>query len=134
MCAYPWPGNIRELGHAVESAMLMADGDELGLWHLPVLGENGSDERERSLPIIPTVTIEAAAPIAEEATEFSLEIAIDAASKRMLLRALKAAGGDCQHTARLLGISRYTVYRMVARHHLGSLRDYHSWPQNRPAH
>ena len=45
-------------------------------------------------------------------------------------RALKATDGHCEHTARLLGISRYTVYRMIARHRLGSLRDYHRWSQN----
>ena len=35
LCAYSWPGNVRELAHAVESAVLMADGDSITLNELP---------------------------------------------------------------------------------------------------
>src|ERR1700683_4871652 len=56
ICAYSWPGNIRELDHAVESAMLMADGAEIDLCHLPVSGHKGSDGPEKALPSIPTAT------------------------------------------------------------------------------
>ncbi len=33
--AYAWPGNIRELLHALERAMLFCDGDQLEIGHLP---------------------------------------------------------------------------------------------------
>src|SRR5690606_34410850 len=33
--AYPWPGNIRELAHAVEAAVLACDGPTIGVAHLP---------------------------------------------------------------------------------------------------
>jgi DNA-binding NtrC family response regulator len=35
MMAYPWPGNIRELGNAIERAMLFCDGETIGLPDLP---------------------------------------------------------------------------------------------------
>jgi len=35
LCAYTWPGNIRELLHALERAMLFCDGDQLEIGHLP---------------------------------------------------------------------------------------------------
>ena len=129
ICAYSWPGNIRELDHAVESAMLMADGDEIDLCHLPVFGNEGSDQPEKALPSISTATGEEASPVAKEAKGFSLEGAVAAASKEVLLRALKVTGGNGVLTARLLGVSRYTVYRMMTRHHLGAARDY-QWVPN----
>ncbi|MFN2437454.1 MAG: sigma-54-dependent Fis family transcriptional regulator, partial [Desulfotignum sp.] len=33
--AYTFPGNIRELRHIIESAVILADSDILGLQHLP---------------------------------------------------------------------------------------------------
>lgn len=134
ICAHSWPGNIRELAHAIESAVLLADGDEIELCHLPLFGNDGPDERDRAFQIIPAAIPEGATPIViEEPKEFSLEIAVGDASKAILLRALKATDGNCPDTARLLGVSRYTVYRMIARHRLGSARDYHNWSQHRPA-
>ena len=35
MCRYPWPGNIRELAHVVETAVLMTDLDRLTVSDLP---------------------------------------------------------------------------------------------------
>ncbi len=32
---YPWPGNVRELWHVIESAAILAEGDTIGLEHLP---------------------------------------------------------------------------------------------------
>lgn len=35
MMAYRWPGNIRELNHAIERAMLFCDGEVIDIEHLP---------------------------------------------------------------------------------------------------
>ena len=127
ICSYSWPGNIRELGHAIESAVLMADGDELQLRHLPLTGIDDSEEGQPSFQTISEQTGESAsAGNKEETNDFSLKIAVDGVSRELLVRALKVAGGDCVRAARLMGISRYTVYRMIARHRLGRARDYHN--------
>jgi len=139
LCAYSWPGNVRELAHAVESAVLMADGDSITLNELP---SNVLEGREASaVPIteVPTAAIPveipetsaAAAPAinAEVAGEskFSLDAAIREASKDALVRALNATHGNCHRAADLLGVSRYTVYRMLARYGLTESRGYRSW-------
>jgi two-component system response regulator AtoC len=131
ICAHSWPGNIRELDHAIQSAVLFADGDEIRLCHLSLFRSDGSDELERASPMVPTATLGEVSPIdEEEANGFSLEIAVSAASKEVLLRALKATDGNCLRAASLLGVSRYTIYRMISHHRLGSVRDYHNWTLN----
>jgi len=128
MCAHYWPGNIRELGHAVEAAMLQADGSEIRLCDLQMFEEDCADECKQPVEITemeshgpsPTATKELGA----ERKEFSLTHIVDAASKGVLLRALKINGGDCQRTALSLGVSRFTVYRMMTRHGLGSPQKY----------
>jgi DNA-binding NtrC family response regulator len=139
LCAYSWPGNVRELAHAVESAVLMADGDSITLNELPsnVLEgreESGTPITEMSSAAIPVGIPEASAAgvpaIGAEASgdsKFSLDAAIREASKDALVRALNATHGNCHRAADLLGVSRYTVYRMLARYGLTESRGYRSW-------
>jgi transcriptional regulator with GAF, ATPase, and Fis domain len=139
LCAYSWPGNVRELAHAVESAVLMADGDSISLNELPsnVLEgreESGTPITEMSSAAIPVGIPEAGAAgapaIGAEASgdsKFSLDAAIREASKDALVRALNATHGNCHRAADLLGVSRYTVYRMLARYGLTESRGYRSW-------
>src|SRR6266436_2761363 len=44
VCANEWLGNVRELGHAIESAVLMTDGDRIGVHDLPFHHENTASE------------------------------------------------------------------------------------------
>ncbi len=140
LCAYSWPGNVRELAHAVESAVLMADGDCVTLNELPsnvLEGRDASTEpiaEASSAAAIPIELPEAGAPSlpanGAEATgesKFSLDAAIREASKDALVRALNATHGNCHRAADLLGVSRYTVYRMLARYGLTESRGYRSW-------
>ncbi len=51
MESYPWPGNIRELQHTVEKAVILSDGKELGvkdlmLKHTPTIGYSTLNEVE----------------------------------------------------------------------------------------
>jgi transcriptional regulator with GAF, ATPase, and Fis domain len=117
--AYEWPGNIREFAHAMQSAAMLTDGDNICVGDLP-----------EYLSQIESVTGEAGAepPSAEDFSfsvqpaRFSLDEVINKASKTALLRALREAGGNCHRAAQLLGVSRYTVYRMIARYGLAPSR------------
>lgn len=134
LAAFEWPGNVRELAHAVESAVLMADSDRIGINELPEIVADcrrepaPAAEPENSIEVeIPQAPMSAASKAEENASPFSLDAAIREASKDALVRALTATHGNCHRAADLLGVSRYTVYRMLARYGLSETRGYRNW-------
>jgi transcriptional regulator with PAS, ATPase and Fis domain len=112
--AHSWPGNARELSNVIERAVIMADADHIEVEHLPAaLLEDRSDS-----PMAGAVA--AGDPVEEpldpqDESPVTLDAALQRASKDALIKALTESGGNCHRAARLLGVSRYTVYRMVAR-------------------
>jgi two-component system response regulator AtoC len=97
--AYRWPGNIRELRNAIEYALIMGDGDLIELEHLPpeLRGEG---------------------PTAEPPP---LTGPIEAAERGVILSALASAKGKRAEAARLLSMSRATLWRKMRAH--GLLRE-----------
>lgn len=97
---YRWPGNIRELRNCVESMVVLAGGPEIKLSDLPpeILQEESSPADADSQP-------------AEEKTPLSL-----AASERELIAAaLARCNGNRTAAAKMLGISRRTLHRRLAK-------------------
>src|SRR6202050_5002258 len=96
LCAFSWPGNIRELGHAVESAVLMADSDAITVSELPASVLDGREIPSAAIPEVSSAAVavempEAAGTIAAATTpeataesKFSLDTAIRAGSKDAL--------------------------------------------------
>src|SRR5713101_6742740 len=125
--AYEWPGNVREFAHAIQSAIMLTDNDRVCIADLP---ENlWAGELSAELSTIDQLdgfsdpeASEAQAPAEEDRAFFSLDAVINKASKGALIRALREAHGNCHRAAQLLGVSRYTVYRMIARYGLASHR------------
>ncbi len=87
---YPWPGNVRELKHAIERACILCRGSIIGLADLPP--EIG--EHEPAGPV----------PLPEGITE-------DEAS--CILRTLQDVKWNKTEAARVLGMSRQTLYRKL---------------------
>jgi DNA-binding NtrC family response regulator len=93
---YPWPGNVRELANVIERALVVARGTVVLPEHLPpLLLETRTDAPGR-----------AGAP----------ELSLEAAEREQILRALQASGGKRIEAARLLGLSRRTLYRKLDRY------------------
>ena len=114
--AYPWPGNVREFAHAIQSAVMLTDGDRLCVTDLP--GYLWEGEISAAQPEDHFEPENDAAGAADRRSRYSLEEVISRASKTALMRALRETGGNCHRAAQLLGVSRYTVYRMIARYGL----------------
>ena len=134
LVAHNWPGNVRELAHAIESAVIMSEGEYLTERELPEdLFDHAADEPiEQTSPAAavpefePEERVAPAAPAQPESKQwpYELEAVIREASKVALMRALEATHGNCHRAAELLGVSRYTVYRMLNRYGLAEGRAY----------
>lgn len=97
LVAYAWPGNVRELENVIERAVILADGDTLGLSELP-------DTVAR-----PAVT----ADHGPASANFCLKSARRAAEIEVIGRALQATGGNRSHAARLLEISDRALFYKI---------------------
>jgi transcriptional regulator with GAF, ATPase, and Fis domain len=119
--AYPWPGNVREFAHAIQSAVMLTDGDRLCVADLPGYLWEG-EISEAAQPDDQFEPENEAAGATDRRSRYSLDEVINRASKTALMRALRETGGNCHRAAQLLGVSRYTVYRMIARYGLAAHR------------
>ncbi len=92
LLAHDWPGNVRELRNRVERAAALGDGDMIGVDDL-----------------FPETTLDFAAP--REASAGTLDAAAKAAIKDRVRDALAKTGGNRSEAARLLGVSRTTIWK-----------------------
>ena len=86
---YPWPGNIRELRHAIERAVIMS--------------EDGKPSLDGLVPI--------AQGAAEPAT-----LNLEALEKQAILKAIAQHQGNLSQAAQSLGLGRTTLYRKMTRY------------------
>ncbi len=132
ICANQWLGNVRELGHAIESAVLMTENDRIDIDDLPFHHGDATPEAvgvpaDAMLPKGPLDLVEGGASSPAKEWPYSLDAVIREASKVALIRALQATEGNCHRAAELLGVSRYTVYRMLNRFGLAEGRTYRTF-------
>ncbi len=101
LLAYPWPGNIRELQHAIERAVLVTRGPQLALDDLPEPLRRSASEPGAPMAVAPS-----------EVPAGSLE-ALERAS---ILKALETTKWNKQAAAVLLGLRRPTLYSKMRKH------------------
>ena len=99
---YDWPGNIRELQHCVESAVVMASSDEIQPEDLTIELKNKKEESEIIVPY---------------------GISLDEAEKIIILENLEANKGNKSKTADILKIGRKTLHRKLNEYGLISADD-----------
>lgn len=97
---YGWPGNARELRNVIERALLLEDGDEIGLGHLPLEVQGAAQEPERVF-VLPAAGV-----------------SLDELERELICQALERAGGNKSGAARLLGLSRDTLRYRLEKHQL----------------
>lgn len=128
LTSYDWPGNVRELSHAIRDAVMQTRGDRIDLAQLPeyVTERPPAQVRPgaRSTPPPEPVTETGPAPARVTPSQASARGESDSAEtptldeviKHTLVRSLRQTAGNRRRTANLLGISRSTLYRMLARY------------------
>jgi len=122
LVGYDWPGNVRELQNAIERAVALArDGETLDESHLrglpPKAATPGGDEPAAVPATVETETLTRALDLstrlgaeAVPATFQSARAEFEAAYIREMLA---RCGGNISETARLLGLSRATIYQKL---------------------
>ena len=97
-----WPGNVRELQHTIERAVVLSSGQE-------ILPENLTMDA-------PDSTTDLTPPTSQELARARAVLA--SAEREKLRAALERAGKNRSHAAKLLGMSRSTLYEKLKRYHL----------------
>ncbi|HSW24693.1 MAG TPA: helix-turn-helix domain-containing protein, partial [Burkholderiaceae bacterium] len=108
LARHRWPGNIRELRNVLEQAALMTDDLVLGARHLALDAAAASAPAAAVEAVLPV-----AVPVATGAPNTArkpLPQAIAELEMRAIREALTATGGNKLAAAKLLGISRATLY------------------------
>jgi len=93
--AHDWPGNVRELENRVKRAVIMADGKLVNAEDLDLADREDQD-----------------------AQLLNLKAAREATDRRVIRHALSRSEGNISSTAKLLGISRPTLYDLLKQYDL----------------
>jgi transcriptional regulator with PAS, ATPase and Fis domain len=92
---YSWPGNVRELRNAIEYAFVLCSGQWIGVEHLPPKITAGSKRA-------PTRPHQSSASWEEE--------------RNLLVDTLREVGGNQSEAARILGVSRVTIWKRIKKY------------------
>jgi len=91
---YPWPGNIRELQHATERAVILNDGKVIEAAELFI------------------------SKAAHHPAPESHPLTLDEMEKQFIVHSLDDHGGNVTNTAKTLGMTRTALYRRMKKHGL----------------
>jgi DNA-binding NtrC family response regulator len=91
---YDWPGNVRALRHAVERALILAEGDTLEPSDLQL----DYATPQPVTPVMPTI------------------LNLDHLEKETILKALRKHGFNISRAANELGLTRASLYRRMEKH------------------
>ena len=97
--AHPWPGNVRELENRMKRAVIMADGKTVGAGDLDL--QAGIVPSDDVLPI-------------------NLRAAREVADRKAIRQAMSRTDNNISGAAKLLGISRPTLYDLLKQYRLSA--------------
>ena len=88
---YAWPGNVRELRNAIEYAFVLCQSGGIGVQHLPHKIVNGSLDQQVACELDPDCVKD----------------------RESLIQVLRKADGNQSKAAKMLGVSRVTVWKRM---------------------
>lgn len=102
----PWPGNVRQLQNFIERLVVFAEADEIGFRE--VRSELGAAAIQPASQVEPSFAT----------SVFELDEVVRRAERKALEKALTRAAGNRTVAARILGVSRRTLYNKLEEHGL----------------
>ena len=88
---YGWPGNVRELRNAIEYAFVLCQSGGIGIQHLPHKIVHGGLDSQKICELDPVCVKD----------------------RESLIQVLRQAGGNQSRAAKMLGVSRVTVWKRM---------------------
>jgi transcriptional regulator with PAS, ATPase and Fis domain len=98
---YHWPGNVRELENVVTRALIFAAGGNILLEHLPPFDASAPVERMSAAPA------------------GGVDKSLAEVERDHIVRVLKHHQGNLTQAAKVLGVSRTTLYKKLRDHDIG---------------
>jgi DNA-binding NtrC family response regulator len=112
LCRYAWPGNVRELQNLVEHMVVLAEpGGQIQAGDLPFIGGDGHRIEEAGRVTLSSVT-------AEEPYHQARDRVLADFERTYLTALVNRASGNMSKAARLAGVDRTTLYRLMEKHGL----------------
>jgi DNA-binding NtrC family response regulator len=111
--AYPWPGNVRELQNALEHAVVLLEpGQSVGAAEIPLHGMSNARPASRG------GAMELPTNLLQESYHEARDRVIAQFERRYTEELVLAAEGNMSKAARIAGVDRTTLYRLMERHGL----------------
>ncbi|PYO36935.1 MAG: hypothetical protein DMD74_02425 [Gemmatimonadetes bacterium] len=111
LCSHPWRGNVRELQNVIEhTAVLVEPGGAIRPEDIPLTGEARTTLSANPASLVATLR--------EESYHAARERVIKQFEKQYLTWLVSRAGGNMSKAARVAGVDRTTLYRLMERHGL----------------
>jgi DNA-binding NtrC family response regulator len=112
LCTYPWRGNVRELQNVIEHVAVVTEpGTDIDVEHLNLAGEG-------AMPGSGTASAALVSTILEESYHIARDRVVAQFERQYLTWLVNRAGGNMSKAARVAGVDRTTLYRMMERHGL----------------
>jgi transcriptional regulator with PAS, ATPase and Fis domain len=92
LSSYQWPGNIRELSHLMERAVLLAQTTEVSDKDLPILA------------------------LRSEQSDKAVMITLEQSERKLIKQALVSSDNNISQAAKLLGLTKSSLYRRLEKY------------------
>jgi transcriptional regulator with PAS, ATPase and Fis domain len=104
MQSFPWPGNVRQIENALESAVAMCEGNMIRVRDLPLELQDLPVETDADLP------------------KGSLPQVVESVERRLILKAMEQSGGIKAQAAKHLGITERILSYKIDKYAIGKTK------------
>ncbi len=127
---YHWPGNVRQLRNAIERAQILANDHNITIDDLPAEVADATDVPHAASPHATSGSVNSSAPSRNNTTGPSNGVVpggtsspkLEDLEKSHIIEILRRENGNKARAARILGIHRRKLYRLLERYGISDER------------